>query len=291
MKEAKSKYYLSRIVNKTGIAGLLGKWFGTGLKPKKWVFILGCYNSGTTLLYSILHNHHDIITLPDEGTALTDQLPTPENLNCPRNFALCRDALEAEFQKVAEEKRADIIKKHWSVWCNQEKHTDKIFVEKSISNLLRIEFFERYFQPAHFIFISRNGYAVSEGVCRKTKEKMQSIGKTPYTLQECALQWKVSQEIIQKNLHRENALHITYEELTEQSQKTMKKITDFLALSPIDESLFEKRWNVHEKHMKIENLNNSSFKKLTEQDIKDIESVAGKELADFDYLNKWHIEN
>ena len=50
---------------------------GKRLKNKNWIFITGCYNSGTTLLNQILSTHSRISGLPDEGVMLTDQLVRP----------------------------------------------------------------------------------------------------------------------------------------------------------------------------------------------------------------------
>lgn len=44
---------------------------GVELKPQKWIFIVGCYNSGTTLLEKILSLHPMIGSLRDEGVMLT----------------------------------------------------------------------------------------------------------------------------------------------------------------------------------------------------------------------------
>ena len=38
---------------------IFGSWFGYMPTPEKWVFIVGCYNSGTTLLHDLLASHHN----------------------------------------------------------------------------------------------------------------------------------------------------------------------------------------------------------------------------------------
>ena len=35
--------------------------------PEKWLFVVGCYNSGTTLIADALADHPQIAALPDEG--------------------------------------------------------------------------------------------------------------------------------------------------------------------------------------------------------------------------------
>lgn len=36
-------------------------------RPDKWLFVVGCYNSGTTLLAEMLSRHPNISGLPTEG--------------------------------------------------------------------------------------------------------------------------------------------------------------------------------------------------------------------------------
>jgi len=54
-------------------------------RGKSYLFVVGCYNSGTTLLADMLTQHPEISPLPTEGSALTDALPRPEDLVSRRN--------------------------------------------------------------------------------------------------------------------------------------------------------------------------------------------------------------
>jgi hypothetical protein len=51
---------------------------------RHWIFIIGCYNSGTILLEQIIRQHPAIAGLPDEGQFLTDALITPKSVGVPR---------------------------------------------------------------------------------------------------------------------------------------------------------------------------------------------------------------
>ena len=42
-------------------------------KDKTWIFLVGSYNSGTTLLAEFLGHHPSISALPTEGYFITDQ--------------------------------------------------------------------------------------------------------------------------------------------------------------------------------------------------------------------------
>ena len=62
--------------------------FGSIPRPDKWVFIVGCYGSGTTLLNKMLATHPMVGSLSTEGQFFTDQLPLPRNLGLSRLWAL-----------------------------------------------------------------------------------------------------------------------------------------------------------------------------------------------------------
>src|SRR5687768_6680743 len=123
---------------------------GNELKEKKWVFILGCYNSGTTLLDEILSQHPQVGGLHDEGVMLTNQLARPEDFGWRRMWCKCEDKMEMPDSEAS----AKMIKRHWSHFYNA---AEPYLVEKSISNTPRASFFEKYFKPAYFIHIVRNG--------------------------------------------------------------------------------------------------------------------------------------
>ena len=64
---------LDRILMKKPAQVLLSN-FGHEINPERWIFIIGCYNSGTTILASILNRHPSIGGLRTEGAFLTDSL-------------------------------------------------------------------------------------------------------------------------------------------------------------------------------------------------------------------------
>ena len=62
-------------------------------QPTRWVFIIGCYNSGTTLLARLLERHSEIQTLPGEGVVFSDVLTRPEEFGWPRLWFKCQQAM------------------------------------------------------------------------------------------------------------------------------------------------------------------------------------------------------
>lgn len=254
---------------------------GKSLKHKNWIFIIGCYNSGTTLLDQILATHPQIGGLPDEGVMLTDQLVRPEDFGWRRLWSECEE--EIEDSERNQQKNAGRIKKHWSHFYDSDKN---FLLEKSIANSTRLKFFNEEFCPAWFIHIVRNGYAVAEGIHRKA-EVMEGNpyfedGKYPFSL--CAKQWVRSIEVFEgSKQYLQNVIEIKYEELAENPSEVVNGILERMGLKTFPENYFEKSFTIHEKNSKIKNMNPSSFKRLKADDIKTINEVAGKYLEAYEY--------
>ncbi len=254
---------------------------GKRLENKQWIFISGCYNSGTTLLDQILATHPQISGLPDEGVMLTDQLVRPEDFGWRRLWSECEEKMKSSARN--QQKNAFRIKKQWSHFYDSEK---QFLLEKSISNMTRLEFFNKEFKPAWFIHIVRNGYAVAEGIHRKA-EVMQGNpfyeeGKYPFSL--CARQWVSSLQVFEEcKKDLQNVIEITYEELAENPSDVVNGILEKIGLEKFPEDYFEKSFTIHEKKSTIKNMNPSSFKRLDSQDIQAINEVAESYLTAYDY--------
>lgn len=260
--------------------GLL-KFSGTEIKEKKWIFITGCYNSGTTLLDQILASHPQISGLPDEGVMLTNQLVRPEDFGWRRMWSKCE--VEMKTNKKSKNRNATTIKKHWSHFYDLQK---EYLLEKSISNSTRLDFFNENFQPAWFIHIVRNGYSVAEGIHRKTNvmpgNSYYEKGKYPLTI--CANQWVKSLSVFEENKQNlKNVIEIKYETLAENPAKVVNDILEKIGLKKFPVDYFNKSFSVHEKKSTIQNMNAASFKRLNDKDLNDINVVAKEYLIKYGY--------
>ncbi|CAN5642106.1 hypothetical protein BH11BAC2_BH11BAC2_24740 [soil metagenome] len=240
-------------------------------KPKKWVFIVGCYNSGTTLLHQILAQHPAIGSLPNEGQFFTDQFLTGAKVGLRRQWAL-----KPELFYLDENSEAGIdvgkVKREWAYFFNDAKRP--LLLEKTIAHTARMRWLERHFQEAYFIAIYRNGYAVAEGIHRKEHHKIE----------DAILQWKVSNEIVVKESTQLQHFHaVHYEELTANPTAAVKKITDFLGIDPVPESAFSSEFKIHKVDAKITNMNDKSFKNLKPEEIKVMNEMAGDLMKQLGY--------
>lgn len=253
---------------------------GSQLKDKKWIFILGCYNSGTTLLNQILSEHPQIAGLPDEGVMLTSELLKPEDYGWRRMWSQCFDELKNDQETTSQ--TATKIKKHWSHFYDDKPY----LVEKSISNVCRISFLKEHFESAYFIHIVRNGYAVSEGIQRKAEimsgNKYERLKNYPLDI--CAKQWvDCLNEFEKHKTSLKNVLEISYECFTEDPDKVLNDITSYLGLSTFNDKVSEKSFAVHEKSSAIKNMNARSLSKLTAEEINIINEVASESLLKYNY--------
>jgi hypothetical protein len=250
--------------------------------PDRWIFIIGCYNSGTTLLKSILAEHEDITQLPSRGGAYAEELEWPEQYGWTRMWHKCYEELRMEPSSEAE-RRARSIQRKWGMALGGKPSNVLV---KSITDAVRIPFLNAYFRPAYFIYIVRNGYAVAEGIRRKADPADWGCTRYAdgYPIELCAEQWKESDRVIERNLPRtDNSLHIPYENLCEQTSKTVRRITDFLDLTPIPEKKLNRVWSIHEVDSRIKNLNGKSISNLKIEEVKRVREVARKTLSKYGY--------
>ncbi len=259
------------------------KTTGKDLKNKKWIFILGCYNSGTTILNQVLADHPSISGLPDEGVMLTDQLVRPEDFGWRRMWYSC----EKEMKSSLKNKYKDpvTIRKHWSHFYKNQEY----LLEKSIANVLRIPFFEIEFQPVYFIHIVRNGYAVAEGIKRKAEvfKSNPYFEKGNYPIELCAHQWVRSLQVVEEHkANLKNYIEVSYEAFSDNPKKTTDRLTEFLEVVPYNEEYFHSTHTVHEKRSIIKNMNSSSFDRLSSKEFETINEIAGNYLMKYGYCLK-----
>jgi len=255
--------------------------FGQVQQPKKWLFVIGCYNSGTTLLSDILAGHPAISALPVEGVVLTDSLPRPEKFGWNRMWSECVEQVRM-LPGDGMEKVANRIKRQWSFSFDEAE----VLFEKSIANAARVPFLDAYFQPAYFVVIVRNGYAVAEGLRRRGrpgKYGHKEFGDK-YPIEMCARQWAVSDEIVSADTARaQHVLQLTYEDFCARPGEQLRAITDFLQIEPLPHDTADRSWEIHGNTSKIRNMNAQGIAKLSADDVERIRSVAGEVLDKYDY--------
>ena len=230
----------------------------------KWVFIVGCYNSGTTLLHNVLATHPDIGSMPWEGQTFNDQFPTPKALDIPRLWVLKREL----FHLSADNPPASVADKLRQQWSRHYNDINRpILIEKSPTNAARILWLNKHFQDASFIGIIRNGYTVAEGIHRRAGHDFDLGAK----------QWAISNQIMLDDLEQvPGKLIISYEDFVQNPTATLSTISNFIGIeNTFDEAV---------KKFKIKNFNPESLSRLSPDAKQKIEKEAAPLLAKLGYL-------
>lgn len=242
--------------------------------PEKWVFILGCYNSGTTILRTLLSGHPSIRVLPKEGVRFTPELPRPETLGWTRMWIGCPEHMvmpPTDGHRIAER-----VVRDWSPWWGRG---GSVFVEKSISSLTRMHWLQEHFPNSYFIGIHRNGYAVAEGIRRRARPRglvRDRIGET-YPVEWAARQWVDANVRLltgQADLARYHQL--SYESLVRRPVKELEAIFEFLGLaSPEPLALSGDLLEIGRLRLRMIDGNEASLRRLSGEDVAAITEVIG----------------
>lgn len=285
----------NQTVRTPGVRGLLGTWrrgaargcrraahrlrlehaarFGPSPAPLKWVFLVGCYNSGTTLLHDLLASHPMIGSMPDEGQFFTDQLPIPRELGLRRLWALEPERFHIDERGGA---RIDVdrLRRQWGAKFNDPARP--VLMEKTPTNAARTRWLQATFPPAYFVGIVRDGRAVAEGIRRKTGHDLASAAR----------QWARSNEIMLRDFeHLEHKRLVTYEQLTASPNEVVAGLLEFLELPALAGELGGREWKIHEQRSAVVNMNGRSLQSLSGHDLAVLEEEAGGMLRALGYTD------
>lgn len=240
-------------------------------RPRQWVFIVGCYNSGTTLLHQLLSAHPSIGSMPNEGQFYTDQLPRGAQVGLPRLWAMRPEVFHLTESSTPPVNLNKMLR-DWAWFYNDP--SKPVLVEKTILNAARTRWLQKELPNASFIVLYRNGYAVAEGIHRKEG----------HPLKIAARQWSVSNSILNSDLHFIHRKHIVrYEDLVTDPEGVLLGVTDFLGISPLPPGIFQSTFKVHKLESGIRDMNKESIGRLSEKERKEIEEEAGEMLKQLGY--------
>jgi hypothetical protein len=254
------------------------EWFRRVARPfsrvpedRTWVFVLGCYDSGTTLVHDLVASSARCARLPGEGVFLTSQLVAPEDLGWTRMWW----KVLGEIRQAEAGADPAVVKRDWCVWFDTSR---PVFVEKSVSDATRIGWLDGGFPQAKFISLMRNGYAVAEGIRRRAGAGPYRLprGVSRYPIEWCAEQWVASARLVEGGLASidpARVLRLTYEELCADPSGCLGRIGVFLGLPDLAglDVVF------------LRNMNPEALSRLSDEDIERINAVASQELARHGY--------
>ena len=231
-------------------------------EPGKWVFIVGCYNSGTTLLQKILSAHPSISGIPREGVRFTDGL---SNLELNDHHMFWDDSWRDHAYPSAERSLqvAAQVKKDWSIFWGGKS---QIFLEKSIANTARIVWLNEHFPNAHFIALHRNGYCIAEGLHRRSRPPVWLVEKTGeqhYPLSMAAEQWVTANEAMLDGLSKvDKKMTLSFEDFVANPLEKTNEILGFIGVSESARLMADGDLGIGAETFTVRNTNTASLERL-----------------------------
>ena len=239
------------------------------INSHQWCFIVGCNNSGTSLLQGMLERTGQISTFQFEGQYYTRVLGRANRRGYERVWTEYADELSKS--------PADGIQclpRLAHDWFEALPDTvQDIVVEKTPSNALRMEWLENAFPRSCFIGLIRNGYAVCEGIRRKGGKDVSRAAR----------HWnKANKTMLENSKFVNRFLEVRYEDLVDNPFETMRTLLDFIGID-LQSLQLGATGGTRSDHRELRNFNADSISKLSAIDIELIEKNAEQMLTKFGY--------
>lgn len=187
------------------------------LAAHKWCFVVGCNNSGTSLLHIALERTGQISTLPFEGQRYTNVLTRAHRRHHERVWGEFMDEI-----RLAGSDSVSCVPRLLHDWMREfDLPVREMIVEKTTANAVRMIWLQKAFPNSYFIGMVRNGYAVTEGIMRKGKKSAER-GARHWNL--------VNRLMMEDSVHVERFLEVRYEDLVDTPGPTVSRIAGFLGL-------------------------------------------------------------
>jgi hypothetical protein len=260
---------------------LFGEWIEKcGYSNHEHIFIAAPNSSGSSLLYSVLSTSPNVSTITQskinriaegfsQGIVDGSIAPIPTKKE--------KGIFSKGCEKYQDKKNYNWkkIKKLWYNNWNLEKH---ILLEKTPTNIYRLDILKEQFPFTKFILMIRNPYCACESIRRRNN----------VTLKCAAEHWAntAKQQLINKK--QKKSFFLKYEDLCDNFEEIEKQLLNFANFQLFDISKVET--NIGKKRENINNCNYESFKKLSQLDINEINSVLKKEMFILNELNYNYIE-
>ena len=231
-------------------------------KDHKFLFVLCPPYSGSTMLNELISSSNNVSCNNNLGTREGQLLPQV------RNFMFRNDRWDESVQYPWQQIK-DIWMRYWDL-------SKPILLDKSVPNIIRTEEINKVFSPIYYICMVRNPYAQVESIMRRNYENARSAAE--FAIKCLNYQYQ--------NRNKKNTLFFTYESLCDDSNVVVKQITSFIPeINDLDISQKFSAHNYKNTKMIITNLNHEKISKISNNDLKIINSVFQREKDILDKFN------
>lgn len=243
------------------------------IQSHKWCFIVGCNNSGTSLLQTLLEQTGHVSTFASEGQFYTRTLARAERRGKERVWT--EYLADLEMQRSESLDRLPRLVHDWMREFDVPIKT--IILEKTPANAVRMEWLQKAFPRSYFIGLVRNGYAVAEGIRRKGFK----------SLDRGARHWALVNEImLQRANNVERFLEIRYEDLVNNYAESLDRLMGFIDISQsVNGKHNVSEITIREDHRVLKDFNAESIARLDEKDKQIIYRNAETMLRHFGYAS------
>lgn len=225
------------------------------------LFIISPNNSGSTFLRRSFEFSHKVWWLPREGQHMP-MFPGPFTRDT-RDALIWNATPDRRDRFLGEAYDWDQARQLWYFLARTRAAHASVFVTSSPPFLLQMASLQRAFLGTRFLLMTRDPYAVAEGILRRPIERI-ARGENIYSLVTRHIGECFKHQLANIANFPDTALRLTYEELTDNPQHSAARIRAFLP--QIEDYTLDNpvavKGNYHEK---ARNMNGDAFGRLTDE--------------------------
>jgi hypothetical protein len=219
------------------------------------VFIIGCGRSGTTILGNTLSQHPKVKYLNERRDLWHKSYPEFDIWNKKmQNLKLHVDEKDIIFKKH------NVL--HYLLFKEQILGNAKILLEKLPINAFRLNFLEKSFPNARYIYLTRNGLEVSESIEKSIQkgnwfrnyDLLKSCNIENSDKHSGMLEWKLSIEHSDpffRKINQNRFIHLSYKDFIDSPSEKLKDVFKFLELNYTENWINEISKNIKRKSPEI----------------------------------------
>lgn len=235
--------------------------------PRRLVIVTGCYNSGTTLLQRILQAHPSLCGIPSsvEGDVLVKEFKKAEDFGWKRMWHQCESQIRRTGRRP---NTAKSVLRQWRWWIDPWRG----FVEKSVCDMLRLDFYRQSFAPLdlhpQFVMIVRHPLPVVEGLLRRAAPMSPVAAQFKdgrYPAEMALAQWKASARITVSQMGLSDVRVIRYEDLCEEPLSVLRGLLQSIGLDPSLVSVSGDEIRLGDARISVRNNNQDSAKRFSSE--------------------------
>ncbi|MEM7218737.1 MAG: sulfotransferase [Pseudomonadota bacterium] len=244
-------------------------------RDHRWLFLVGCNNSGTSLVESLIEQTGVVSGLAREGQRYTRTLARAARRGHERVWTEFLDDL-----RMDESAPLDCVPQLVHDWTIAlDKPLQPTILEKTTANIVRMRWLQKAFPNSAFIVMVRDGFAVTEGVYRKGEQDVARAAR----------HWNLVYEIALRDAqHIDNLMFLKYEDVVNDRAAAVASLADFCG---IDAALLDRGFDAQYSFLTadgrdktgIRDMNQGSVSRLGPDDIEIITREAGAMLSHFGY--------